>query len=278
MIRWELPSANSVEDVHREKALAKLRRHPGVVEPPPFVGTLPIGSAIAPPRVELLGLGNEMPRGVDPIRRRTQILERRNLDGRMGDDPQKLFVRPNVIRKRRDVEIPDEDPACAVHASPAKPPRHIAKKLKLVRKLGILVGVGHVSPGRRIDIMKLDATRKRREDVTAIGTTVPSFRSGVRERHSRKNGYPVIPLLPRDELMYVPKLTKPRGGEKLVDAFDFLQTKDVRLMLPENAQNRPNPKPHRVDVPADNSQNGTPNVAGSYSATRGSGSTVPGQS
>ncbi len=58
--------------------------------------------------------------------------------------------------------------------------------------------------------------------------------------------------------MYVPKLTKPRGGEKLVDAFDFLQTKDVRLMLPENAQNRP--KPHRVDVPADNSQNGTPNV------------------
>ena len=121
-----------------------------------------------------------------------------------------------------------------------------------MREFWILVGVGQIPSGGGVDIMKLHATWKGRENVPAIAPLTPSFRPSIAERNPRNNRDPVIALLPRDELMHVPELTKPLRRKKLVDAFDLLQTKDVRLMLPENPQDGPNPKPHRVDIPADN--------------------------
>src|SRR5690348_5105760 len=91
------------------EAILQHRRHPDMIEAAAAVGGGPIARAIAPPGVKLLLWRDEMPDRVDEARRFLHAAEFLDLDRRVADDFQELFVRPDIGLKRRDVEIADED-------------------------------------------------------------------------------------------------------------------------------------------------------------------------
>src|SRR5437016_3879462 len=79
MVRGELPVAQVNVDMVAFNRAGKSRRGQDMVEPPAAVGLPPVVVAVAPPRIELLGLRHEAARHVDPGHRRHHLAEQLDL-------------------------------------------------------------------------------------------------------------------------------------------------------------------------------------------------------
>src|ERR1700730_19317886 len=97
MVGRLFPAARVADDVHFARGVAKRRACPDVIEPSAAVRLLPIGGAIAPPGVKLLGSGDETAHDVDPATGLLKGAEFLHLDRRVADDVQELFLAPNIV-------------------------------------------------------------------------------------------------------------------------------------------------------------------------------------
>src|SRR4029077_8034345 len=80
-------------------------RSPDMIETPAFVGGDPIRRAVAPPSVELGRLVCELAHAVDPVAGFLHACKFVALDWRVRNDANHLFMTPDIVLERRDIEI-----------------------------------------------------------------------------------------------------------------------------------------------------------------------------
>jgi hypothetical protein len=200
-----------------------------MVEATAAIRCAPIAVAIAPPGEELL-LGGHVPaHHIDPIMRGLHTLEALDLCRRMAHHLQKLLVRPDVGRQRRDVEIADHDHAILAFSPHAtKPSVHRLEKLELVAELLVQLRVGQVPASRHIDIMQ-DKWTSRAVGLGELDgemTRMPSPANVAAlekcEGQAREDGDAVIALLAGNRDMGKAERAKLKLGKLALDAFDLL--------------------------------------------------------
>ncbi len=76
-----------------------------MIEPAAFIGFFPIGRAIAPPRIELLRLGVRQTGGIAPMAGGQNILQRLRFHRGVANHIEELFVAPDIVFERGDIEI-----------------------------------------------------------------------------------------------------------------------------------------------------------------------------
>ena len=226
-----------------------------MVEPAAAVRGLPVGGAVAPPAVELLGLGPERAGGIGPAELAAQLLQRRGLDRRVADDVEQLLVTPDIVLIGGDVEVADQD---------ARPPRRVAgdapgadgvEELQLVGEFRIGLGIGDVAAGRDVEIMDGDAGCGTgaliEHDGHVAGVIALAHRHCLLlgEGQLRDDGDAIIALVADEGLMDIARLRKGLGRELLVRRLGLLQAEDIGLMIPEELRDHPDAQAHRVDVP-----------------------------
>ena len=160
MVRRPRPVPRLVDDAHGDGRAVERRRRPDMIEPPPAIGGAPIAIAIAPPRVKLL-LCRHMPaHDVHPVMRGLHRREPFDLFRRVAHHLQELFMRPDIGRQRRNVEIADHDHAIrglVRHA--AEPCFHGIEKIELVAKFWVQHGIGSIAARWHVDIMQDNGLR-----------------------------------------------------------------------------------------------------------------------
>src|SRR5690606_3191197 len=109
MVGRPIPPACLAQYVITGEARNEIGRRPDMVEPTPPVGCLPVTRAIAPPGVKLLFVGDVEAHEVDPACGLAHCLEALRLDGRVADHIEQLLVRPDIMFKWCDVEVPHQD-------------------------------------------------------------------------------------------------------------------------------------------------------------------------
>ena len=103
VIGGALPAARLAQDLHGAADRGEIRREPDVIKPPALVGSVPVRRAIAPPAVDLLGLGAQVTHGIHQSGLLAQTLQRAGLQRRVADNIEELFVAPDIVLQRRDV-------------------------------------------------------------------------------------------------------------------------------------------------------------------------------
>src|SRR4051812_11276075 len=93
-----------------------------MVEPASPIRREPVLGAVAPPGEEPLGRGYEMAAEIDPVVRRLQPIQCRDLDRRVAHHVEQLLVAPDIGFERRDVEIADQQSWYAQIFGPARHP------------------------------------------------------------------------------------------------------------------------------------------------------------
>ena len=105
-------------------------------------------------------------------------------------------MRPHIGRKRRNIEVADEDgagPGDLRHDPP-----HLADEGKLVREFRVDLGVGLVAAGRHVEIMdgdRFSAMLDRCGDVAGVVLAAELPAVDAAERPTRDDGDAVIALL-----------------------------------------------------------------------------------
>ena len=105
MVRWAVPTARIAKDLQTLHMPFKIGRTPDVIQPAATIRFDPILGAIAPPGEDFLVCRNKLSHQVAPATLHTQIFQRFGFYRRMADDLEKLLVRPDIVFKRRDIEI-----------------------------------------------------------------------------------------------------------------------------------------------------------------------------
>src|SRR3984885_1122538 len=223
-----------------------------MVQPPALVGLLPIGRAIAPPSVELLVVRHEFAQRIDPGACGLSLGQLVDLDGRVAHNVEKRLVAPDVVFKRRDVEIADQDRSLGRRPLMPGPIHHFVDEGELMGELDINLGVRLVAARRDIKIVNFEPLRLAAQDdmemtSVAFGAKVSLGEGG--EGHARNDRDPVIALLSVDRYMGIACLTEGPKGEIRVGALRFLQAQDIRLVLEKKSHNEINAQAHRINVP-----------------------------
>src|SRR5262245_18750198 len=221
-----------------------------MVEPTALVDPLPVGSAVAPPGEERARRGNEVPQRIDPSEGGGEAFHGLHFDLRVGYDAFQTLMRPDIRRKRRDVEVADQHQAARVPHLPAEPASELAVEAKLVRELRIALRVGKRSPGGSVDVVKLDAALQSHLKVAAVLPAAPVADEHFLERKTRENGDAVLALLARERVVREAELPETLEGEVEVRNLRLLEAENVRGVRVHQAPESPHPEAHGIDVPA----------------------------
>src|ERR1044072_1639667 len=185
------------------RAVPGLRRDPDVSETAPAVGGLPVvHRAIAPPRVELLGLGGQFAHRVDPVAGFAEAVELLGLDRRMRDDFQHLLVAPDIMLERGHVEVADQDGALAGGRTELLHAVQFVKEGELVGEFLVDRRIRLVAAGRDVEIMHGDRVAQarllaeRHRDVAAVLLAAIIVDRDALERQAREHRDAVIAPLP----------------------------------------------------------------------------------
>ena len=159
---------------------------------------------------------------------------------------------PDVVLKRRDVEIADQDRRSRPRLVLRGPVDHFIDEGKLMGEFDIDLGVRLVAARRDVEIMQFKTMRLSAEDDmqmtgVALGAKVPFGETG--ERNARNDRNPVIALLPVDRDMGVAGVPERAVGKIGVRTFCLLQAQHIRLVLGEVADDQIDAQAHRIDVP-----------------------------
>ena len=95
------------------------------------VGSAPVLCPVTPPGVKFFLFGHETAQGVDPFARIEHCRQFFNFHRRVADHFQQSFVAPDIVFKRRDVEIADEDGASFGDLFFLDPVTHLIKKIEI---------------------------------------------------------------------------------------------------------------------------------------------------
>ena len=79
-----------------------------------------------------------------------------NFDGCVRDDFQKLFMRPDVVLRRRHIQIAHQHRFRA-GAKLCKPVAHLVKEIEFVREFVVFLRIGFVAARRYIEIVNAHA-------------------------------------------------------------------------------------------------------------------------
>src|SRR5271157_5284649 len=101
MVGWSRPASGFAQHLHRPRRPFERRADPDVIQASSLVGGGPVRRAVAPPRVELLIVGDEFALRVDPWSRRLSLFEFLDLNRSMANDLQERFVTPDIVFERR---------------------------------------------------------------------------------------------------------------------------------------------------------------------------------
>ena len=174
---------------------------------------------------------------VDPVVRGLHPQEALDLGRRVAHHFQQLLVRPHIGLERRDVEIADEDHALAALAAKAGEPRlHRFEEIELVAKLGIERRVRHIAAGWHVDVVQSErlcvrgAAIERDRQMPRVTAPANIAALYLGEGNAGEDGDAVIALLSCDRHMVEAERAERQLGEQAVNALDFLETENVRLM------------------------------------------------
>ena len=174
-----LPAAGVAQNAHPFDRVREHRTDPDVVETPSLVDLRPIRRAIAPPSVELLIVGHELAQGVEPRSRGLGPFQFVDLDWRVAHDAEKRLVAPDVVLKRRDVEIADQDRGSRPRLVLRGPVDHFIDEGKLVGEFDIDLGVRLVAARGDVEIVQFKTLPPRRRGRHADDARRPWRRSPV---------------------------------------------------------------------------------------------------
>src|SRR4029077_20173389 len=108
-----------------------------MIETPALVGGDPIRRAVAPPSVELGRLGRELAHAVDPVAGFLHACEFVAFDWRVRNDANHLFMTPNIVLERRDIEIADKNGAIGWPRAQGRAVAHLVEEAELVGEFRI---------------------------------------------------------------------------------------------------------------------------------------------
>ena len=192
---------------------------------------------------------------IDPVMRRLQPRQRRNLDRGVADDPEQLLVVPHVGFERGDVEIADDQRRFVKRLGPA---RHPLYEGQFLREFGVERGIGHVAAGRNIDILEADAVGQARADVPRLAIVLPVVAAMRMQRQPAQDRDAVMHALPGEQAVDIAEPLERLVGKGRVVDLGLLQAqhvgRDLRQEIADNVDTRAN----RIDVPGGDLGDGHP--------------------
>src|ERR1700733_11242235 len=170
----------------------------------------------------------------------------------MAHNAKERLMAPDIVLKRRDVEIADQDRPLSRRLIIPGPIHHFVDESELVGELDVDFRIRLVAASRNIEIVKFEplcVSAKDDMQMTRVtfGAKVSPGECG--ERNARNNRDPVIALLPVDGDMRIAGFPERAEGEIGIRAFRLLQTQNVGLVLKQISDHKIDAQTHRIDVP-----------------------------
>src|SRR3984957_1518692 len=170
----------------------------------------------------------------------------------MAHNAKERLMAPDIVLKRRDVEIADQDRPLSRRLIIPGPIHHFVDESELVGELDVDFRIRLVAASRNIEIVKFEPLRVSAKDDmlmtrVSFGAKVSPGECG--KRNARNNRDPVIALLPVDRDMRIARVPKRPEREIGVRAFRLLQTQNIGLVLKQISDHKIDAQTHRVDIP-----------------------------
>ena len=231
-----------------------------MVQSAPAIVHAPIFAAIRPPGIIPVRIADKFAAQIDPAMRVFETLERFNLDRRVADHFEKLFVVPDIAFHRCDIEIANDQRRRFNRLCPIG---HASQKIELLPEFGVLFAVGFIAACGNIDIV--DAHRfsvdfsayDLNPDMARLAIGLPVVARIFADRHAADGGNAVIAFLPANRLMLISKFCQSLCRELMLLTFDFLKAQNIGRMIAQISLDDRQAQTRRIDVPCGDTKHGS---------------------
>src|SRR5262245_29655209 len=173
----------------------------------------------------------------------------------MGNDPDHLLVTPDVMLKRRNVEIPYQHGMCRSFRPQPIVRLHFVKEVEFVPKFWIDVRIRLVAASGHIKIVKRNRSFQLRPlsqcygNMPAINLPAKILNVDLLKGHARKHSDAVIPFLSVKRRVFIAQAPETFHWEDAVRTLRLLQAEYIRSHALEKSGDQINSQAYRIDVP-----------------------------
>ena len=247
MVRGLVGTAKRAFDGHLPDRCGKIAARPDMIQPAAAVAGRPVARPIGPPGIQNFIRSEMRPHRVVPSAFLDQTHKTVTFDRCMADHLLKLFGRPDILGKRRDVQVTDKDRALRRIGGEMR--CHLGNEIELVAKFRIRLSVGNVAAGGNIEIMHARSIPDRRGNMPAILAPGPVQMCLIRQRQARNDGNAIIAFLAPVGLMPPAGLRQRVGREMRILGFGLLKAQHVDVVPVQKLEDEWQAQPDRIDVP-----------------------------